>query len=57
MQKTPAAGTDVLIISQDVHHLKLSSPYFPEVPGFRRRSRQDLSVNSPKKPPLTHFFT
>lgn len=43
MQKT-MAKTDV--ISQDVQHLKLRALYFPEVPGFGRRSGQDLSVKS-----------
>jgi len=30
------------VITQDVQHLKLPSLYFPEMLGFRRRSRQDL---------------
>lgn len=55
MQKTTAARTDV--ISQDIQYLKLSAPYFPDTPGFGRRSGQDFSVNSPENNSLHTLFS
>lgn len=44
------------VISQHAQHLKLPSLYFLELPGFRRRSSQDLSVNSPEKSSPSTLF-